>query len=86
MTSIKDMPRFTAAEYLGTAEARADYMAAALEGATPSKSAGHSTLSPARHDRHRRGGWDGRAQTKGRAAGGSRPTSPLAGEDGKSKA
>lgn len=32
MTSIKDMPRFDAADYLETPEARADYMAAALEG------------------------------------------------------
>jgi len=31
MTSIRDMPRFDAADYLGTSEARADYMAAALE-------------------------------------------------------
>ncbi|THV15603.1 addiction module antidote protein [Rhizobium rhizophilum] len=31
MTSIKDMPRFDAADYLDTPEARADYMAAALE-------------------------------------------------------
>ncbi|EHS50437.1 addiction module antidote protein [Rhizobium sp. PDO1-076] len=31
MTSTKDMPRFDAADYLETPEARADYMAAALE-------------------------------------------------------
>lgn len=31
MTSIKDMPRFDAADYLATPEARADYIAAALE-------------------------------------------------------
>ena len=31
MTSIKEMPRFDAADYLGTPEARADYLAAALE-------------------------------------------------------
>ena len=31
MTSIKDMPRFDAADYLNTPEARADYMAATLE-------------------------------------------------------
>ena len=31
MTSIKDMPGFDAADYLGTPDARADYMAAALE-------------------------------------------------------
>lgn len=31
MSSIKFLPRFDAADYLGTPEARADYMAAALE-------------------------------------------------------
>lgn len=31
MTSLKDMPHFDAADYLGTPEARAHYMAAALE-------------------------------------------------------
>lgn len=31
MTSIKEMPRFDAADYLSTPEARADYLAAALE-------------------------------------------------------
>ncbi|MDP2118378.1 MAG: putative addiction module antidote protein [Hoeflea sp.] len=31
MTSIKNMPRFDAADYLGSPEARADYMAATLE-------------------------------------------------------
>lgn len=31
MTSIRDMPRFDAADYLDSPEARADYMAAALE-------------------------------------------------------
>ncbi|MDH6267339.1 putative addiction module antidote protein [Rhizobium sp. SG_E_25_P2] len=31
MTSIKDLPRFDAADYLGSAEARADYLALALE-------------------------------------------------------
>ena len=31
MTSIKDMPRFDAADYRTTPEARADYLAAALE-------------------------------------------------------
>ncbi|WP_137154453.1 addiction module antidote protein [Rhizobium sp. FKL33] len=31
MTSIKDLPRFDAPDYLGSAEARADYLALALE-------------------------------------------------------
>ncbi|MFN7010513.1 MAG: addiction module antidote protein [Allorhizobium sp.] len=31
MTSIKEMPRFDAADYLSTPEARADYLALALE-------------------------------------------------------
>ena len=31
MTSIKNMPRFDAADYLDSPEARADYMAAAFE-------------------------------------------------------
>lgn len=31
MTSIKELPRFDAADYLDTPEARAEYMAAALE-------------------------------------------------------
>lgn len=31
MTSIKDLPRFDAADYLDSPDARADYMAAALE-------------------------------------------------------
>lgn len=43
MTFTNDHLRFDAADYLATPEARADYMAAALEEGMPPKSVGRST-------------------------------------------